>query len=271
MLDIAPRQRTTYADCPACGYKLAFSMTMQDGKPLYHCHAGCDQRDLFAALRGKGQCAPRPVASLAPVKDTAKLRDYILRLWHDSLSAPDTLVARYLASRGLIGMVPPALRFLPNHAHKPSGQSFPVMLAAVTDYTGRLQAVHRTYLALDGGGKAAVAPAKMTLGAVGGFAIHLAPAGEKLVIAEGIETALSVQFETGIPAWAAISAGNMGKLVLPPLPFAREIIIAADNDPVGMKSAQSAARLWQRQGRTVRIATPPEGQDFNDMLQEVAP
>lgn len=74
----------------------------------------------------------------------------------------------------------------------------------------------------------------------------------------------------GLPTWAAISAGNIGKLILPPLPLAREIIIAADNDPVGMRSAQSAANMFQRQGRTVRIATPPEGQDFNDMLQEVA-
>lgn len=220
-------------------------------------------------LRGKGNHAPRSAAPPAPAKDTAKLRDYILRLWHDSLPAPDTLVVRYLASRRLIGMVPSALRFLPNHAHKPSGQSFPVMLAAVTNYTGGLQAVHRTYLGQDGSGKAPVEPAKMTLGAVGGFAIHLAPATERLAISEGIETGLSVMQATGLPTWAAISAGNIGKLVLPPLPLAREIIIAADNDPVGMKSAQSAAHLWQRQGRTVRIATPPEGQDFNDMLQKV--
>jgi phage/plasmid primase-like uncharacterized protein len=144
------------------------------------------------------------------------------------------------------------------------------MLAAVTDIAGTVLAVHRTYLAKDGKGKAPVAPTKMTLGAVGGLAVHLAPAGERLAVSEGIETGLSVQFATGIPTWAAISAGGMRTLILPPLPLAREIVIAADNDAVGMKSAQDAAARWQREGRSVRIASPPEGKDFNDVLREAA-
>jgi phage/plasmid primase-like uncharacterized protein len=144
------------------------------------------------------------------------------------------------------------------------------MLAAVTDCGGRVQAVHRTFLAHDGKGKAPVEPAKMTLGAVGGFAIHLAPAAKKMVITEGIETGLSVQQVSGIPTWAAISAGGMRQLILPPMPFAAEVVIAADNDAVGIQSAHDAAARWQLEGRTVRIAVPPSGQDFNDVLQGAA-
>ena len=161
-----------------------------------------------------------------------------------------------------------ALRFLPCHLHKPSGKRFPVILARVTYINGELHAVHRTYLAHDGNGKAPVEPQKMTLGTVGGFAVHLAPAAEKMAVTEGIETGLSVQQTTGVPTWAAISAGGMRNLILPPLPLASEVLICADNDLVGIRSAQDAAARWQREGRICRIALPPEGKDFNDVLRE---
>lgn len=270
MLDIA-RSRTTYQDCPACGYKQSLSVTFKDGKPLYHCHAGCDPRELWRVVRGDA-AAPAALTRPAPVpKDSTIVRSYAAKLWRDSLPAAESpILLRYLAGRGLVGLVPPALRFLPNHTHKPSGTNWPVMLAAVTDGAGNLQAVHRTYLAADGNGKAPVTPTKMTLAPVGGFAIHLAAAGETLAIAEGIETAFSVQLATGLPAWAAISCGNMRALVLPPLPMARTIILCADNDPPGLAAAHDSARRWEREGRTVRLATPPTGQDFNDLLREAA-
>jgi len=36
---------------------------------------------------------------------------------------------------------------------------------------------------------------------------------------------------------------------------------------VGLRSAHDAAIRWQEEGRIARIALPPEGQDFNDVLQ----
>ena len=95
----------------------------------------------------------------------------------------------------------------------------------------------------------------------------MAPADETLLIAEGIETALSGQQETGIAAWAAISASNMANLLLPELPLAREIVIAADNDPAGISAAERAAERWTKEGRKVRIAMPPAGMDLNDILR----
>lgn len=223
--------------------------------------------DLLAHMFAPLDSDLKHIVAPLPSKDAARARDYALRLWEEGNKGEHSeTVALYLAARGLTLPVPPALRFLPNHLHKPSDTYWPVMLAAVTDWQGRIRAVHRTYLARDGKGKAPVTPAKMTLGPVGGFACHLAPAGEELAVSEGIETGLSVQQATGIPTWAALSAGGIRNLILPPLPLASSVTICADNDPVGLRAAHEAASLWREQGRKVRIALPPEGMDFNDVL-----
>ena len=40
----------------------------------------------------------------------------------------------------------------------------------------------------------------------------------------------------------------------------------ADGDEPGEAAAADGARRWKREGRRVRIARPPQGQDFNDLL-----
>jgi phage/plasmid primase-like uncharacterized protein len=115
-----------------------------------------------------------------------------------------------------------------------------------------------------------VAKTKMMLGSVGGGAVRLAHVGPKMAVAEGLETSLSVQEATGLPTWAVLSASNFLSLVLPALPFAAEIVIAADNDEnrAGMDAAEAAAALWVSQGRKVSIALPPTpGIDFNKMAR----
>ncbi|MDX9690648.1 MAG: toprim domain-containing protein [Alphaproteobacteria bacterium] len=260
---VTKQGRTICRDCPCCGYKNALAVTVKDGRELSHCFVGCSQADLMAALRGHGPAIQSE--RIAPVKSTASLVAYIEKLWSESLPTIGTPVEAYLRWRG-IEILPSSLRFLPRHIHKPTGQYFPVMLAAAMDWAGKIYALHRTYLLPDGKGKAPVTPAKMTLGAVGGLSCHLAPAGEELAISEGIETGLSVQQATRIPTWAALSAGGIRNLILPPLPLASSVIIAADADPVGLRAAHDAARLWREQGRMARIAIPPSGKDFNDIL-----
>jgi len=44
------------------------------------------------------------------------------------------------------------------------------------------------------------------------------------------------------------------------------VIILADGDEPGDAAALDAAMRWKREGRTVRIARPPAGMDFNDVL-----
>jgi hypothetical protein len=125
-------------------------------------------------------------------------------------------------------------------------------------------AIHRTFLACDGSGKASVDPQKMMLGPCRGGAVRLAPAGDVLMVGEGIETSLAAMQETGHPAWAALSASGLRALGLPA--SVRDVIVLADGDPAGDSAARDAALRWKREGRRVRIAHAPDGMDFNDML-----
>ena len=87
-----------------------------------------------------------------------------------------------------------------------------------------------------------------------------------LVIAEGVESALSAAQILVHPSWSAISAGNLKRLDLPEA--VRRIIIAADNDIAGINAAHEARRRWVAEGRRVRVAMPSRpGEDFNDVLR----
>jgi len=129
----------------------------------------------------------------------------------------------------------------------------------------RVVAVHRTFLRRDGRGKADLDPNKMTLGRCRGGAVPLASVGKVVAVVEGIETGLSYQEATGIPTWAALSAGGIRNLILPDI--VEDVIVAADPDPVGLMAIFAAARGWLASGRRVSIARPPLGFDFNDLAR----
>jgi putative DNA primase/helicase len=127
--------------------------------------------------------------------------------------------------------------------------------------------------------RAAVVPTQRTarsvasLGPVAGGAVQLAQvrAGQWLLVAEGLETTLSVMRACALPGWAALSAGGIKSLLLPP--SANMVVICADNDAngVGQRAANAAAERFLAEGRRVRIAVPPvPGVDFNDLLRRDA-
>jgi putative DNA primase/helicase len=254
--------------CPACGYASGLRVQEKAGRALWWCASCRDQAAVTAAILGAS--APLPATSApASSDDSEDRRRAALRVWDATL--PSKVVETYIARR-VPGVDLPALRdlaFLPDAKH-PSGARLPCMVALLRDLEARPVAVHRTFLAPGGAGKAKVEPAKMTLGPVRGAAVRLHQAGDRLVIAEGIESALAAAVLLGLPAWAAVSAGNMrDSLGLPP--SVREVVIAADHDPPGLDAAEAAARRWRKEGRTVRIAKPQKpGADFADILAERA-
>ena len=149
------------------------------------------------------------------------------------------------------------------------GDMWPAMVALVTRGTDDTPlAVHRTYLARDGRGKAPVEPQKMMLGPCRGGAVRLAALSDVLMVGEGIETCLAAMQATGLPAWAALSTSGMRSLDLPHQ--VRHIIVLADGDDPGEAAAQDCGLRWTREGRRVRIARPPQESDFNDLLLGVA-
>ncbi|HEV2185920.1 MAG TPA: toprim domain-containing protein [Stellaceae bacterium] len=201
----------------------------------------------------------------------------------------DTVAERYLASREIslerLGRQPRALRFHPQLRH-PSGRAFPAMVAAIVAPDGELTAVHRTFLLPDGSGKIP-GDAKLTLGRYAGGLIPLwrgasgkplrqAPAGERIIVSEGIEDGLTLAMAVPeLRVVAAVSLSNMGSLVLPPA--IKTVLIAAQNDPWWDNKAQTAhgaargfdraVRHFQSEGRIVRDARPSGYKDHNDLLR----
>jgi hypothetical protein len=143
------------------------------------------------------------------------------------------------------------------------------MVAAVTLWPSKtIAGVHRTYLTADGTEKANLSPNKMMLGLIKGGAVRLSPIGIKLILAEGIETALSCFYATHVPTWSCLSTSGMIDIVVPPLEITQDIIICADGDGAGQNAANKLANRLHRDGYGVRIAPSPQGQDFNDILRE---
>ena len=249
----------------------------QDGRVLIRCHAGCDQRDVIEALRARGlwEAARRHssgrrrggsrIAYTETNTGALKRTQAALCVWQASRPAKETPVADYFRSRG-IALVPPAsIRFHVGLTH-PSGGVWPAMVALVTNGADATPlGVHRTFLGRDGNGKAPVDPQKMMLGPCRGGAVFLAYPSDLLMVGEGIETCLAAIQATGHPAWAALSTSGLRSLDLPS--DIRDVIVLADGDDPGEAAAQACAWRWKREGRRVRIARPPQGSDFNDLLK----
>ena len=123
----------------------------------------------------------------------------------------------------------------------------------------------------DGASKAPVDRPKLMRGPCRGGAVRLADPTHVLMVGEGIETCLAAMQASGHPAWAALSTSGLKTLDLPK--DLVEVIVLADADDSGSgeEAAKDSARRWQREGRRVRIARPPRGMDFNDMLTSRAP
>jgi len=244
------------------------------GKVLIRCHAGCKQEEVIRVLRhlglwgDGGQPTKRSSVRIAP-NEAALDRDHkrtelALSIWRASMCARGTLAETYLVSRGL--QLPPTqiLRFHAGLKH-PTGGFWPAMVALVTNGADATPlAIHRTFLARDGDGKASVRPQKMMFGPCRGGAVRLAEPGDLLMVGEGIETCLAAMRVTGRPAWAALSTAGLRALDLPQR--VRDVIVLADGDDAGEAAARDCAWRWKREARHVRIARPPKGLDFNDML-----
>ncbi|WP_210526611.1 DUF7146 domain-containing protein [Rubellimicrobium arenae] len=251
--------------------------TGADARLLLRCHAGCEFSDILGALRGLGLLGTGDVQPQSDLTasarweaeeraDAQRRAAQALAAWQEAGPITGTPAETYLRARGITCALPPSLRFHPEAWH-PSARRWPAMVALVEGGDG--PAVHRTYLRPDGSGKADVEPTKAMLGSVRGGAVRLAGGPGPLVVAEGIETALSLA--SGLlrgPAtvWAALSASGFTSLRLPPEPG--ELIVAMDGDQAGQKAGDYLARHAARLGWSVSLLPAPEGRDWNDILQE---
>jgi hypothetical protein len=132
-----------------------------------------------------------------------------------------------------------------------------------------LQGVHRTWLAPDGQGKAAVETQRRAMGHLLGNAVRLTPCEDILIVGEGIETMLSVgEAAPGLPVWAALSSGHLGAVLLPE--GLRRLYIAIDRDPAGKHAAERLTDRANEVGIVCHVLEPRLG-DFNDDLRADGP
>jgi hypothetical protein len=267
--------------CPLHG---GHSLVVRDGEAgriLATCFGGCDRLDVLAELHRCGLLAGsvtnhRPYAAGPHRTDTGHTDDarriiWARRIWDAALPAAGSPVAPYLVGRCITMPPPPSLRWAPRCWHGEARRELPAMVARVEHVERGFVGVHRTYLRADGSGKADLPKRlqKLSLGPIGGGAVRLGlpRLGEWFVTAEGIESVAAVMISCGRPGWAALSAGGLRALILPP--EATHVLIAADHDRngVGQRAAYDAAARWLAEGRQVRVAIPPEPDtDFADVL-----
>lgn len=280
------KARTDYmGPCPLCQYGKATCCLKNTPERIVVCCFACRRNiELFNLFRAAANSDNRansvsarvqPVSYRSPIAanrageqaETIKKRNYAFQLYGQSIPLKNTLGEVYFQHRGFGHAdptckdaplcLPDVLRFMPRLAYG-NGQHYPAIVAPITDVQGRFLAVHRTYLARDGKGKATVDTPKKTLGSFSGGSIKLAPAEDTLLLAEGIETALAAMAFFAEPAWACVCTGGMERVALPALPLAQKVIIVADNDlnGAGMKSARVLETRLLNEGRQVRVIYP---------------
>lgn len=296
--------------CPICRQgKDCFRYTDKFGEGNYFCHRcgpgggikllqGVLGWDFAAVLKHLEKCVALPLmakpSSAGPSEQGMKR--LAQRIWSEARPvAVGDDVDRYLRGRGLhLEQYPRTLRCHPalGYFEKVDGKrkklgEYPAMLGCVQGADGHAVTLHRTYL--KDGRKALGSQSKKILSSgIQGAAVRLGDATDELCVTEGIENGLAVLLSTGKPVWAALSAGNLEQLWLPP--HVRHVCIYGDNDADGQFDGQAAAFSLARRlckepqkavvgdaaivqvigsRRLVKVFVPKRaGTDWNDVLIE---
>jgi putative DNA primase/helicase len=264
--------------CPMCAGKDRFRFDDRDGRGTFFCsHCGAGDGFGFIKMFARvdfleaakmvegvvGACSIRPHRTSAGDESAI---DYALSIWRQCSPLTETSVAgRYLMRR--CGYVPrtKALRQIDNLRHRDGG-AWPGMVGLIRDPEGAPVGVSRTYLALDGSGKAPISLPRMFAGRIyPGSAVRLGPASEAMGAAEGIETSLVFAARFRIATWALLSAENLSEFE-PPQDVSR-LVIGGDNDLnfVGQAAAYKLAKRVCRRIDTEVMLPPNPGDDWADV------
>ena len=209
---------------------------------------------------------PRPRPPSAPAGSPESARRLI------SMSQPitGTIVETYLGKRGITALHGTgALRFHPRCYYRPDSfsptETWPAMIASVTDLDNRITGAHRTWLSPDGSGKAPIETPRRAMGDLLGNAVRFDRATHVMAAGEGIETMLSLRMALPhMPMVAALSAAHLAAILFPAT--LRRLYIARDDDLAGDNAMASLVERAQAVGIEAITLSPRLG-DFNEDLR----
>lgn len=213
---------------------------------------------------------PDPDHQRRPASAPAGSPEAARRLFAMSRPITGTIVETYLRKRGITALHGTgSLRFHPRCYYRPDEHSptetWPAMIASVTDLDGRITGVHRTWLSPEGSGKAPIDTPRRAMGELLGHAVRLGTAHDVIAAGEGIETILSLRMALpGLPMAAALSAAHLAAILFPAT--LRRLYIARDDDPAGDGARDSLVERAQTAGIEAIVLSPTLG-DFNEDLR----
>jgi hypothetical protein len=230
-----------------------------------------EARRFLKLPRPEPEIVPKVTRSVAPVGSQEAAR----RLFAISGPIEGTVVETYLRHRGIAHVHHGgSLRFHPRCYYRPEEhlptETWPAMIACVTDLDGKITGVHRTWLDPDGFdrvrlGKAPIDTPRRAMGDLLGNAVRFGAVDDDVLVAgEGIETMLSLRCVLpSLPMAAALSANHLAAMSLSS--SLRRLYIARDDDAAGDTVQAVLLRRAEAAGVEAIPLSPRLG-DFNEDL-----
>lgn len=270
-----------HGPCPMCGGTDRWRWDNQHGNGGYICNQ-CGAGNGFKLLMGVNGWDFRTAAARVdevvgnveaePIRkpmDEQTRMNMLRELWIGAVPISDgDLAHRYLSGRGVLpGRIPTCLRFA-ERCPVPGGGFAPAMLAMVETADGTTANIHRTFLGPNGKADIPTPRALMPGELPDGSAIRLYPVhGDRIGVAEGIETAIAAAKRFRVPVWSVLNSTMLAKWTPPA--SVREVLIFGDNDPKfgGQAAAYALAhRLAARNRLAVQVHIPAQsGHDWADI------
>jgi hypothetical protein len=194
------------------------------------------------------------------------------RLFAMSKPIAGSIVETYLRQRGITPLNDVGtLRFHPRCYYRPDAgaptQTWPAMIAAVTNLEGHITGAHRTWLDPSRRDKAPVDTPRRAMGHLLGNAVRFGIADDVMAAGEGIETMLSLRcVMPTMPMNAALSAAHLAAILFPAA--LRRLYIVRDDDPAGDGAMESLSARAQTAGIEA-ITLSPSCDDFNEDLRRL--
>ncbi len=193
------------------------------------------------------------------------------RLFHASVPIIGTRGELYFRGRGITASLDlKALRYHSGCYYRPERhmelQSYPAIIAAISDTHGTITGALRIYLDHYEPEKASIEFPRLSMGNVLGNGIRLGEPLDVVAAGEGLETMLALRsLMPAMPMVAATSASHLGALILPP--GLKRLYVATDEDAAGHTAAEKIAFRHIDSDLDIRLLRPAYDDWNTDLLK----